>query len=583
MIPSRNPIIRLLRLLFQNCMDRKSWVGLVLSITGLIAWEWYYLRNFAPGQDYSEKSPQITSTSSSSVSSPPHLPPSSAPIAFETAMLRNTIADYWFTGFLGGISKIVVQKHLGGNHMPISLNSDSKLPIGALWITPTTIMGGFAMSINRAARSVTFTKVSENGIQITKRFFLLPDKDWSNQYKIRLEITFYNPTSSNIRWPSYWISVGNSAPIHSSDLPSYTQFSWSNGSKLTSIDVDWFGGSKIPLLGVERRAPAEFYQHRVPSVKWASVSNQYFCTFLIMSGSSGGDGVWASRMPLQGNLESYGIKGGIELPGFRLAPGKAEVRSFFIYSGPKELNRLQVMGGGQDGILQYGLFRFVSEWLLWAMNWLYGVFGNYAWAIITLTLLIKLVLWPLQNKATRAMRQMSLLAPKVTELREKYKDDPKKTNEEMMKLYREYGVNPFSGCLPILIQIPVFFGFYSVLGTSIELRNSSFLWIRDLSQPDTVLHLLGFPINLLPVLMAATMVWQMAICPKSGDVLQQKIFYFMPLIFLAFCYNYASGLALYWTTQNVFSIIQLYLTRNTPLPQLEKKAWTLRKRGIFGR
>jgi YidC/Oxa1 family membrane protein insertase len=151
----------------------------------------------------------------------------------------------------------------------------------------------------------------------------------------------------------------------------------------------------------------------------------------------------------------------------------------------------------------------------------------------------------------------------------------------MMKLYREYGVNPFGGCLPMLIQIPIFFGFYTMLGTSIELRNSSFLWIHDLSQPDTVLHLLGFPINLLPILMAGTMVWQMAISPKSGDVLQQKIFYFMPLIFLAFCYNYASGLALYWTTQNAFSIIQLYLTRNNPLPQLERKVVTTRKKDKF--
>ncbi|QQY11673.1 MAG: YidC/Oxa1 family insertase periplasmic-domain containing protein [Candidatus Xiphinematobacter sp.] len=559
-------------------MDRKSWAGLALSIISLTAWEWYYLKNFAPGQNYPEKPSQITFAPPSSVLSPPHLPSSAAPITFKTAMLRNTIADYWFTSFLGGLSKIAVQKHLGDNHRPIALNSDSKLPIGALWVSPTELLGGFAMVVDRAAQSICFTKTSKNGIQITKRFFLLPDRDWSNQYKIRLEVAFYNPTSSGVSWPSYWISVGNAVPIHPNDLPSYTQFNWSNGSKLTSIDIDWFDGSRVPLLGIERRAPTKFYQYGATSVRWAAVSNQYFCTFLVVSDSSG-NSVWASRTPPQGNnTQSYGIKGGIGLSGFRLAPGESKVQSFTIYSGPKELNRLQAMGDGQDGLLQYGPFRFVSEWLLWTMNWLYGVFGNYAWAIVILTLLIKLGLWPLQNKATRTMRQMSLLAPRVTKLREKYKDDPKRTNEEMMKLYREYGVNPFGGCLPMLIQIPIFFGFYTMLGTSIELRNSSFLWIRDLSQPDTVLHLQGFPINLLPILMAVTMVWQMAISPKSGDVLQQRIFYFMPLVFLAFCYNYASGLALYWTTQNIFSIIQLYLTRNNPLPQLERKVLTARKR-----
>ncbi|HVQ21217.1 MAG TPA: YidC/Oxa1 family membrane protein insertase, partial [Terrimicrobiaceae bacterium] len=214
----------------------------------------------------------------------------------------------------------------------------------------------------------------------------------------------------------------------------------------------------------------------------------------------------------------------------------------------------------------------VSEFLLWTMNKLNGVFHSYAAAIIILTIIIKTLLWPIQNRATNQLRKMSLLTPKMTELREKYKDDPQKMNEEVMKLYREYGVNPFSGCVPMLIQIPIFFGFYAMLGSAIELRNSSFLWVQDLSQPDTVFRIGGFPVNVLPIVMAGSMIWQMAISPKSGDAMQQRIFYFMPVIFLVFCYNYASGLALYWTTQNLFSIVQLYLTRNKPLPTLEKKS-----------
>jgi YidC/Oxa1 family membrane protein insertase len=150
-------------------------------------------------------------------------------------------------------------------------------------------------------------------------------------------------------------------------------------------------------------------------------------------------------------------------------------------------------------------------------------------------------------------------------------------NQELMKLYKDYGVNPFSGCLPMLIQIPIFFGFYSMLGTAIELRNSSFLWVSDLSQPDTVAHVLGFPINILPLLMAATMFWQMAITPNTGDAVQRRIFMFMPLIFILFAYNFASALSLYWTTQNLISILQLYLTRNKPLPVLEKKSVEVKK------
>jgi YidC/Oxa1 family membrane protein insertase len=168
----------------------------------------------------------------------------------------------------------------------------------------------------------------------------------------------------------------------------------------------------------------------------------------------------------------------------------------------------------------------------------------------------------------------------MTEMREKFKDDPQKMNQEVMKLYKEYGVNPFSGCLPLLVQIPIFFGFYSMLGTAIELRNSSFFWVADLSQPDTIGYILGLPINVLPIVMAGTMVWQMVITPKTGDAMQQRIFYFMPIIFLVFCYNYASGLALYWTTQNLFSIVQLYLTRNKPLPTLEKKSIVAKRAAV---
>ena len=228
------------------------------------------------------------------------------------------------------------------------------------------------------------------------------------------------------------------------------------------------------------------------------------------------------------------------------------------------------LGGWPSVFYCFGMFGIVSEVLLWAMNSLYGLVGNYAAAIIILTLIIKSILWPIQNKSTESMRKMALLSPKMTELREKYKDNPQKMNEELMKLYKDYGINPFSGCLPLLIQIPIFFGFYSMLGVAIELRNASFFWIHDLSQPDTVGHVLGFPINLLPIIMAITMIWQIAITPKTGDKMQTRIFYIMPVVFLAFCYNFASALALYWTTQNIFSIVQLYLTRNKPLPELEK-------------
>jgi YidC/Oxa1 family membrane protein insertase len=139
-----------------------------------------------------------------------------------------------------------------------------------------------------------------------------------------------------------------------------------------------------------------------------------------------------------------------------------------------------------------------------------------------------------------------------------------------MKLYKDYGVSPFGGCLPMLVQIPIFFGFYSMLGTAFELRNSKFLWVQDLSQPDTVAHIAGVPLNILPLLMAASMLWQMSLTPKTGDAVQQRVMMFMPLIFIFFCYNFASALALYWTVQNIFTIVQLYVTRDKAAPALQK-------------
>jgi YidC/Oxa1 family membrane protein insertase len=239
------------------------------------------------------------------------------------------------------------------------------------------------------------------------------------------------------------------------------------------------------------------------------------------------------------------------------------------------------MPEGQTRIMDFGMFELVSRYLLKAMNWLHSIFFNsYAWAIIILTLIIKSALWPLQNKSTQSMKRMQLLQPKMTELREKYKDDPARMNTEVMKLYKDYGVNPLSGCLPMLIQIPIFFGFFNMLGKAVELRGSTFLWVKDLSMPDELFHIpgLGWPVNLLPIIMAVTMLWQMSLSPKSGDPMQQRIFMFMPIIFIAFCYNYASALALYWTVQNLFSVVQLYLTRNQAPPTLQKVAAPAKKK-----
>ena len=395
-------------------------------------------------------------------------------------------------------------------------------------------------------------------------------------YVVNLSLDFTNAGTAALQQADFYLSTGGAAPVHSNDMTIYTGFDWYRDGKTTFTDVNWFSESSIPLTGIALRSAQSLYEQKSDNISWAGAKNQYFANLVAITSGDPGTAVWARRLDLfhGGNAEKkvFGIEGALGLPGFRLEPGETKSWTFQIYTGPKDLGRLSLLGQGEQEVMNFGIFKWVSEILLYSMNALYGVLGSFAASIIALTIIIKALLWPLQNKATNSMRKMAALSPKMTELREKYKDDPTKMNQELMKLYKDYGVNPFSGCIPMLIQIPIFFGFYSMLGTAIELRNSSFLWVNDLSQPDTVGHLFGFPINILPILMALTMLWQMHVTPKSGDALQQRMFMFMPLIFILFAYNFASALSLYWTTQNLISIIQLYVTRNKPLPVLEKKA-----------
>jgi len=558
-------------------MDRKSWIAIALSVAGLFAWQWYVSKYYKPqlAKATAATAAAPTPVTTPAVDSTPEpTPPTETFLSARSESLSNANAKFIFNNGTGGIEEVALSMHKGENASPVSLNRSRSMPIGGLGFSPGEVLGGFEMTTDPAKGEAVFSSKQPSGLEIAKRFTVPMGENKEKPYAITLDITFKNPSTAPLQVPEFFIGTGGAAPLHVNDLPMYTRFDWGHGGSMTNIDVNWFSASSVPIIGIPIHGLRPLYDETKPDIQWVAVTSQYFCTIITPKDASQAQSVWSKRFdaPSLNGKPVFGIQGGLKAKGFTLAAGASETRSFEIYAGPKELPLLRKLGATQDKVMNFGMFGFVSEFLLWAMNGLHGVLGNYAASIIILTLLIKSALWPVQNKATKEMRKMSSLSPKMTEMREKYKDNPQKLNEETMKLYREYGVNPFSGCLPMLIQIPIFFGFYAMLGTAIELRNSSFFWVTDLSQPDTITHLLGFPINILPIFMAGTMVWQMIITPKTGDAMQQRMFYFMPIIFLVFCYNYASGLALYWTTQNLFSIVQLYFTRNQPLPTLEKKS-----------
>ena len=215
-------------------------------------------------------------------------------------------------------------------------------------------------------------------------------------------------------------------------------------------------------------------------------------------------------------------------------------------------------------VMDFGMWRWLCYGMVWVLNLFYGMIPNYGVAIILLTILVRILFWPLTHKSTMGMRKMQELQPLLKEIQKKHKGNPQRMQQETWQLYREHKVNPLSSCLPMLLQIPVFFALFVVLRGAVELRYAPFLWIDDLSQPEA-LFASWFPfggLNILPILMAVTMALQSALTPSTGDKSQQRMMMvFMPIMMLVMFYNFASALSLYWTLSQVISIGQTWWIR----------------------
>ncbi len=257
-------------------------------------------------------------------------------------------------------------------------------------------------------------------------------------------------------------------------------------------------------------------------------------------------------------------------------PGGEAASTTHFFAGAKRLTLLdryeEELGVSNfDLAIDFGWFYFLTKPFFLALTWLHGIMGNFGLAILALTVVIKLVFFPLANKSYRSMAKMKELTPKLQEMREKYGDDRQRLNEEMMALYKREKVNPAAGCLPILIQIPVFFALYKVLFVSIEMRHAPFYgWIQDLSAPDptTIFNLFGvipwdppqmLMIGAWPIIMGATMFLQQKLNPQPADPVQAKVFMFLPLLFTFLLSSFAAGLVIYWTWNNLLSILQQWV------------------------
>ena len=242
---------------------------------------------------------------------------------------------------------------------------------------------------------------------------------------------------------------------------------------------------------------------------------------------------------------------GLKIPTGEIAPGATAKVTVPLYMGPQEQDRLKAAAPGLEHVVDYGMFSVIAEPMFWMLKWFHNLVGNWGWAIILLTILIKGVFYPLNATAGRSMGKMKLVGPKLKELQTRYADDRAKLNVEMMALYKKEKINPLGGCLPIVIQIPVFISLYWVLSAAVELRHAPWaLWIHDLSAPD--------PFFVLPVIYAITAFAQSKLQPPAPgmDPMQQKILQYMPVAFAVMFLFFPAGLVLYWTVSNILQIAQ---------------------------
>lgn len=375
---------------------------------------------------------------------------------------------------------------------------------------------------NNKSGSLVF-EYSDSGFSIKRSYTF-----YSDSYKVDIK-----DEVSGL--PDYWITIGTDFGIHD--------------TKDESVHI-----GPVLLKDSDR---IEFVAKKLDEtksykegLKWIAQEDKYFFASLVPLTSMEEAKVW--------KLKDSPVSA------FKGRPG---INNFILYAGPKEYNRLKALNVGLEHIIDFGFFSVIALPLFWVLKLFYKLTGNYGWAIVLLTIIVRIPFIPLVNKSQKSMKKMQELQPRMAEVKEKYKKDPQRMQRETMELYKKHKVNPVGGCLPILPQIPVFFALYKILMIAIELRSAPFmLWIKDLSAPDTLFGHIpelfpligGFAVGPLPILMGITMIIQQKMTPTSMDPTQNKIMMLMPIVFTFLFLNFASGLVLYWLMNNVFSIAQQF-------------------------
>ncbi len=497
----------------------------------------------------------------------------------KTVTLETPEVTFVLTNIGAGIKYAALKNEfeIGDKKIPIHVNDEKRNPVGALTRgvnTTDSLVYSYMPEQSTPNKSAVFLAKTADGLLVKKTYRILDDLSKPGAaYLLDFDVVIENANASPVTLNQWTIALGSTGPIHAKEWPNQTTYFFHDDGSYEYIEATEFKGG---FFGKDKASD----ERALESVELAGVCDQFF-TIALQTKSAYSSSLVASpydihfpevEKPLQG------VSAHLRLPSEELAQGEQKKISYQIYMGPKDNHMLRQMGEKWGNIMNYGWFSPISRLLNWVLHIIHDgiakISNTWSWgiSIVLLTLVVRISIWPLYNKSNRSMKRMAKLKPEMDKIKEKYPNDPNRVNQEVMKLYKKYGVNPIGGCLPMLLQIPIFFGFYRMLQYAVELRHEPFLWwVNDLSQPDTVGHFLGFPVNLLPIVMTLTSFAQMAMMPKTGDKMQQRLMMFMPFMFLIFCYSFASALALYWTTQNIFTIFQTWITAKLPEPQLKEK------------
>jgi YidC/Oxa1 family membrane protein insertase len=500
-------------------MDKRMLLAIILSIAILIISQYLFVK-FVPQPVQEQKFVQETAREESKSAQPVQkatvtpIPKQEISKAKKEVRVETDLYTAVFTSKGGTIKSIELKKYKDKNNRHIILKGDDALPPFVIGIDD-----GFQFSdvnfstdnkdtkLSPAKNTTTLVFEYSSGDYSIKRTYTLNNNDYGIDLKD--EVSGLN---------SYWITLGREFGIYEKD------------------DSVHFGpvilkdAERMEFVAKDLKEPKHFKE----GVKWIAQEDKYFFSSIVPKGQIDEAKVWT--------------KNSDALIAFKVPAG---INNYLVYAGPKERDRLKKFGVGLEHIVDFGFFSILAMPLFWLMKVFYTIFPNYGVSIIILTILVRIPFIPLINKGQASMKKLQDIQPKMVEIREKYKKDPQKMQKELIELYKKNKVNPMGGCLPILLQIPVFFALYKVLLLAIELRGAPFmLWITDLSAKD--------PYYILPIIMGATMVIQMKMTPSTMEPIQQKIMMLMPVVFTFLFLTFPSGLVLYWLVNNVLSIAQQF-------------------------